>query len=410
MVVQLLDRVLLVAEVAIGLPILYLAVVSLAALLTTQRRVWAREVESAQDGRQAYPDFAVLVPAHDEELGLGELLESLARLAYPQERYTVYVVADNCTDRTAELARATGWVRVYERYDLDHKGKGFALSWIFQTLEAEHAGHDAYVVLDADTVVEPGFLAALARGLTEGAEALQANNNVLNVAASPSTALRWLALTLMNHVRPLGRNALGASATLTGDCVCLSRELVRRYPWRAFGVGEDYPYYLTLVQHGVRVRYVPDAVLRSQMPTTFARMRSQDIRWEAGELGQPTWRLALGLLRAGLRSRDLVRAEAVAELLTPPLSLLVFGSALALPASLVLQFSAGLLLALLLLCGLICYVASALYLGRPSRAVYRALLYAPGFIAWKLWVYVVLRRSKRHSREWVRTSRVASAK
>jgi len=402
MVVQLFDGVLLAAEVAIGLPILYLGVVSLAATLTTQRRAQARP--------QAYPDFAVLVPAHDEELRLGELLESLARLAYPQERYTVYVVADNCTDRTAEIARAMGWVRVYERHDTGHRGKGFALCWIFQTLEAEHASHDAYVVLDADTVVEPGFLAALACGLAEGSEALQANNNVLNAADSPSTALRWLALTLMNHVRPLGRNALGASATLTGDGMCLSCELVRRYPWRAFGVGEDYQYYLTLVQHGVRVRYVPGAILRSHMPTTFAQMRSQDIRWEAGELGQPTWRLALGLLRASLRSRDLARMEAAAELLTPPLSLLVIGSALALPASLALQFPAGLLLAVLLLGGLICYVASALYLGRPSRSIYRALLYAPGFIAWKLWVYLVLRRSKRYSREWVRTSRVASTK
>ena len=120
---------------------------------------------------------------------------------------------------------------------------------------------------------------------------------MLNVSESPSTALRLIALTLINHVRPLGRNGLGASSTLTGNGMCLSRALLMRYPWQAFSIAEDYQYYLTLVQHGERVRYVPEAIVRSQMPTTFAQMRTQDIRWESSERSQSTWRIALRLLR-----------------------------------------------------------------------------------------------------------------
>src|SRR5581483_2309005 len=136
------------------------------------------------------------------------------------------------------------------------------------------------------------------------------------------------------HVRPLGRNALGSSATLTGTGMCLSRALLERFPWRAHSIGEDYQYYLTLVEHGIRVWYVPDAVVRSEMPRTFAHMRTQDIRWEAITNGQSQWVSARRLILAGMRHRDWVRIEAVAELLTPPLSLSVCLSFLALGASL----------------------------------------------------------------------------
>ena len=104
---------------------------------------------------------------------LGNLLESLSELAYPKDQYTVYVVADNCTDNTAELARETGWVQVYERFDTK-RGKGYALNWLLQKLEENQLIHDAYVILDADSVVVPTFLQSMTRELAQGAQALQA--------------------------------------------------------------------------------------------------------------------------------------------------------------------------------------------------------------------------------------------
>jgi cellulose synthase/poly-beta-1,6-N-acetylglucosamine synthase-like glycosyltransferase len=403
-VLQIVRWLLLAAEVWIALPILYLCILSISAILTTKKRKTIDTTTSSSTSSTAH--FAILIPAHDEESILENLLKSLSELAYPKDRYTVYVVADNCTDQTAELVRATGWVHVYERFDATKRGKGYALSWLLQQLEENQLIHDAYVVLDADSVVVPGFLQSMNKELAQGARALQACNTVLNVSDSPSTALRLIALTLMNHVRPLGRNGIGASSTLTGNGMCLSRDLLVRYPWQAFAIAEDYQYYLTLVQHGERVHYVPEAVARSHMPTTFARMRTQDVRWESSELGQPTWRIALKLLNAGLQLRNLVCFEAIAELLTPPLSFLVCWCLLTLIASLVVWSLPSLLLSLLLLGGLVCYLGTALYLLNPPREVYTALCYAPGFIVWKLWVYFVLSRNKKHSNEWVRTSRM----
>src|SRR5258707_5085568 len=240
LVLQILRWFLLAAEVWIALPILYLCILSISAILTTKKRK-ARATTSSLT-ISSYANFAILIPAHNEEVILGNLLKSLSMLEYPKDRYTVYVVADNCTDRTTELAHEADSVRVYERFDQTKRGKGYALSWRLQQLEANQLIYDAYVVLDADSVVVPTFLQSMNKELAQGAQALQASNTVLNVSESPSTALRLIALTLMNHVRPLGRNGIGASSTLTGNGMCLSRSLLLRYPWRSFAIAEDYQY------------------------------------------------------------------------------------------------------------------------------------------------------------------------
>ncbi len=403
LVLQILRWFLLAAEVWIALPILYLCILSISAILTTKKRK-ARATTSSLT-ISSYANFAILIPAHNEEVILGNLLKSLSMLEYPKDRYTVYVVADNCTDRTTELAHEADSVRVYERFDQTKRGKGYALSWLLQQLEENQLIYDAYVVLDADSVVVPTFLQSMNKELAQGAQALQASNTVLNVSESPSTALRLIALTLMNHVRPLGRNGIGASSTLTGNGMCLSRSLLLRYPWRSFAIAEDYQYYLTLVQNGERVRYVPEAVALSQMPITFAQMRTQDVRWESVEPTQSNWRIALRMLTDGLRLRNFVCIEAVAELLVPPLSFLVSWCLLTIIISLLVSSLPELFFSFVLIGGLICYLGTALYLLHPPREVYKALFYAPGFIVWKLWVYFILSRSKKHTSEWVRTSR-----
>jgi cellulose synthase/poly-beta-1,6-N-acetylglucosamine synthase-like glycosyltransferase len=265
--------------------------------------------------------------------------------------------------------------------------------------------YDAYVILDADSIVDPAFLRVMNQGLAQGARALQACNDVLNVTDSPGTALRWLALALMNQVRTLGRNALGCSATLTGNGMCLSRALLERYPWQAFSLAEDYQYYLILAQNGEKVRYMPEAIVRSEMPVTFEQMRTQDIRWEAAQGGQSTREAAWKLLKTGLKHHDPVRLEAIAELLTPPLSYMVSLCFLVFVCSFALWSWSNLLVSALLLAGLFSYISTAFVLLHPPRKVLLAFLLAPRFMLWKLWVVLVLKRSKKYTAEWVRTSR-----
>jgi hypothetical protein len=400
---RILEWLLLAGEIVLLCPVLYLCIVSCSAILTRRKRTVQAERDVAKTTANA--TFAIFIPAHNEESILSTLLESLSRLSYPTESYQVYVIADNCTDATAELARQFDGVRACERFDQQKRGKGYALNWMWQQLADRHEAYDAYVVVDADSVVEPTFLRAMNKELQRGAVALQARNMVLNATASASAALRWVALALVNYVRPLGRSGLGGSATLSGNGMCLSHELLQHYPWQAFGLGEDYQYYLLLVEQGVRVTFVPEATVLSQMPLTFKQMRTQDVRWEAAEPGQPHWLTAWQLLRAGLRNRSLVRFDAAAELLTPSLSLLVAACLLSALAAWLFGTSMEMLLALILCAGTGFYVSTAFYLLRPPAAVYKALMHAPGFVLWKLWVILVLSKSRKYTKEWIRTAR-----
>ncbi len=401
---QIVSGLTLAGEIALLAPVAYLTVIALAA---TKRSRLSRRAPQAESRAEEHrlTRFAVIVPAHNEQDVIGLLLASLSRLIYPRSAYGIYVIADNCTDNTAAVVEQSGVGQALVRTDAERRGKGHALAWAFDRLQNQSPAYDAYIVIDADSVVDPNLLSAYHRALHSGAAAVQASNTVLNMADSPATVLRWLALTLINHVRPLGRNAVGANSTLTGNGMCLTQKLLQRQPWTAFGLSEDYQYYLTVTLAGERTVYAPEAIVKSVMPVSFTDMRSQDLRWESLGNGLSTRAWVARLWDAGLRTRDWRRLEAIAELLTPPLSQLIAGVALVVAMSLLLRESAQLMLASILVVGMMCYVGSAVWLLRPPLAVYRALIAAPGFVAWKLWVTLVARRKHSKTGAWIRTAR-----
>ena len=346
--------------------------------------------------------FAIVVPAHDEEAGIEETLASLRRLDYPADRYEVIVVADNCRDRTAALARAVG-ATVYERHDPERPGKGHALAWALERLLAERPEAEAVVVVDADCCVSPNLLAAMEVRLRDGASAVQANYVVANPGASWSSGLRFAAFALINTVRPLGKERLGLSCGLLGTGMGFSRALLDRQPWQAFSITEDRQYHLQLVEAGERVVFVPEASVSSPMPTSLRGAREQQLRWEGGR-----WRLAgewmPRLIRSGLRRGDPVRLHAALEPLVPPQSLLLAGIAPLAVLAVGLRSRAGLWLAAASLLGQTCYVVGGLLLVRAPAAAFRALALAPVLAIWKLGLYarVLLGRGPTG---WVRTDR-----
>jgi hypothetical protein len=395
---------LLAAQALLAVPVLYLAVISIAAIFSARRRRSERAQNLSAPGGQS--SFAVLVPAHDEERLLPVLMRSLSAVEYPEDRYTVCVVADNCTDRTAAVARTFG-ARVYERLDRERQSKGHALRWLLDQLEADGLVRDAYVVIDADSLVDRRFLEAMDRHLARGARALQGYYGVLNPDVSPSAGLRWWALSLMNHVRSLGRNALGCSAALHGNGMCFTRGLLQRHPWRAVGLAEDYAYYLALVRHGERVRYAPEAAVLAPMPETFGQLRVQDRRWESWPRGREAWRIADDLLATGVQDRDPARLEAALELVTPSLSLLVGWSVLSMAAALLLRWPPALAMGALLVAGLTVHLLSPFVLLPAPHGFYRACLHAPRIMVWKLWLSMVRIRATGTAREWGQSRRKA---
>jgi cellulose synthase/poly-beta-1,6-N-acetylglucosamine synthase-like glycosyltransferase len=347
--------------------------------------------------------FAVLVPAHNEELVIGRLLRSLASLDYAHDRFDVCVVADNCDDRTAEIARVLG-ARVYERFSADDRAKGFALRWLLLQLHDAQRVYDAYVVLDADTVVSADLLSRLDARLESGSQIVQVYYTVLNARASAIAGLRFAALAAVHYLRPLGRSALGLSCGLKGNGMCFAAPVLERFAWNWFSLTEDVEFHLALVRAGMRVDFAWETSVQADMPVTLAQARTQNARWEQGRL-QLVRSHVPRLLLDSLRQRSLLKLDAAIEQLLPPLSVSVALGALCLGLSLAVGAQLAAALAGFGLLAQLGYLAAGLAMVQAPLGAYVALSSAPVYVAWKLGLYTQALVSARAS-AWIRTARV----
>jgi cellulose synthase/poly-beta-1,6-N-acetylglucosamine synthase-like glycosyltransferase len=343
------------------------------------------------------------VPAHNEELVIGRLMLSLAGIDYARERFEVCVVADNCDDGTANLARSHG-ARVYERFTQDERSKGFALRWLLEQLRTEGKVFDAYVILDADTVVSPDFLRRLDARLESGSQVIQVYYSVLNARASAVAGLRFAALAALHYLRPLGRSALGLSCGLKGNGMCFAAPILDRFAWRWYTLAEDVEFHLALIREGVRVDFAWETSVLADMPVTLAQARSQNARWEQGRL-QLVRSHVPRLLADGIRERSFLKLDAAIEQLMPPLSVPVALGGACLLVSEALGSELAALLAAFSLLGHLAYLAAGLAMVGASWRAYVALSSAPVYIAWKVGLYAQALLTTRAS-AWIRTARV----
>jgi 1,2-diacylglycerol 3-beta-glucosyltransferase len=354
---------------------------------------------AAPDGEPL--DMVVLVPAHDEADGLAVTLRALAGQRYPPHRREVVVLADNCSDATANVARAGGatvWERVH-----DDRGKGQVLAWALDRLWRERPHVEAVAIVDADCLAAADLLAAFDGALRSGAAAAQARYDVANPEASPTSALRWAAFALKHRVRPRGRAALGLSSGLFGTGMAFRAQLLRAHPWRSFSIAEDIEYHLELARAGIRVTQVEDTGVVSRMPTTASTARRQQLRWESGNV-RLARRHALALARAGLRQRDGNLALAGLELLLLPHSLLAPANMLCLGAAATARSRPLGLIGAATAAAQIVYVLGGLRLIGAPRPVYRALASAPRFAVAKLAIFGRI-AGGRGTEVWLRTDR-----
>jgi len=351
--------------------------------------------------------FAVVIPAHNEELNIESVVKGMLEVDYPRDLFEVVVVADNCADDTARLARDAG-AAVIERRDPDRRGKGYALDYAFEILLERDPSFDAFVVLDADSLVARGFLAAMDAAMAAGAQAVQGHYDVLNPAENWRTALMYAALSAVHLLRPLGRSFLGLSVGLKGNGMCFARDVVARFGWNAYSVVEDMEYGFKLCLEGIPVRFAARAKVWAQMPTGSKEATTQRMRWEGGR-NEMCRQWFVRLLSCGIRRRSAACLDMAVDLAIPPLTLLVAIASLLGVASAALHLDGYVPLWIPLLwlssLGIIgVYVLTGLLLNRSPAGVYKALLFAPIFVVWKIWVYLQLRVGQGLD-QWVRTGR-----
>ena len=352
--------------------------------------------------------FRIVVPAHNEEAGIGSTVESLLAVDWPREKFEVVVVADNCVDATADVARAAGAI-VLERTNATLRGKGYALELAFDTI-LKDGDADAVVVVDADTIVSPNLLAAFATRIEQGALAMQAEYGVRNVHASWRTELMALALGMFHALRNNARERLGLSAGLRGNGMCFTRDCLERFPHKAYGLVEDVEHGLALGRGGVRIVAVVDAFVLGEMVSGGKASESQRRRWEDGR-AKLKREVLPDVVRDGLRTRSLLLLDLAIDLLIPPLSsigLLVVGVIVVdvvragvamwlgygIDALAIAALSPAVLLSL--------YVLRGMQLSGLGWGAFVVVAKAPAYVAWKVWLKL---KDTPKTDGWVRTAR-----
>ena len=265
------------------------------------------------------PAIAVLVPAHDEESGIARTLGDVRTQLAAGD--TLLVVADNCSDRTAAVARAAG-AEVAERRDGTRRGKGYALDFGMQCLSA--APPEVVIIVDADCRLAPGAIDELARAAAATNRPVQAL--YLMTAPEPSTAnlkIAQFAWRVKNWVRPLGLGALNLPCQLMGTGMAFTWPVLRSARLASGHIVEDLKLGIDLALAGYPPLFCPSAIVTSEFPSSIAGTRRQRERWEHGHLS-----MSLGmvprLIAAALRRLDRALLALALDLAVPPLALLGF--------------------------------------------------------------------------------------
>ena len=227
--------------------------------------------------------FMAIVPAHNEEMVVSNLIESLKNQTYDKNLYDIYVIADNCTDNTAEVARKAGAI-VFERFDPAHKTKGYALQWFLKQKIEENADYDAFFVFDADNIVDKDFIVNMNKKLCQGEDVVQGYRDIKNPTDNWITAGYALFYWTMHRLYHLARYNVGLSTLLNGTGFMVRFDVVKPNGWQTETLTEDIEFSLKRIIQGKKLGWATDAIVYDEQPTSFKQSWSQRSRWTVGHM------------------------------------------------------------------------------------------------------------------------------
>ena len=228
--------------------------------------------------------FAAIIAARNEEKVISQLIESLRWQKYPRELLDIFVVADNCTDRTAQVARELG-AFVYERQNRQQVGKGYALDFLFGKIFEEHgdAGYEAFMVFDADNIADENYVAEMNKVFDQGYNAVTSYRNSKNFGDN------WLSagysLYFLKETKYLNnpRMTLHTSCAISGTGFLVSAQLIKRMGgWKYFTLTEDLEFTFDRIAEGDVIGYAENAIIYDEQPTRIGQSITQRSRWIKG--------------------------------------------------------------------------------------------------------------------------------
>ncbi|WP_027308063.1 glycosyltransferase family 2 protein [Caloramator sp. ALD01] len=276
-----------------------------------------------EDNNEVEPQksFALIVAAHNEEMVIAQIVESLKNLDYPKELYDIFVIADNCTDNTAKIAREHG-AQVFERFDSNKRGKGYALEWMFNNIFEMDKKYDAVVVFDADNLASRNFLKEMNKKLVAGYKVVQGYIDSKNPNDSWITHSYSIAFWSANRLFQAARWKLGLSNQIGGTGFCVDTELLKRFGWGATCLTEDLEFTCKLVLNGYKVGWAHTAVIYDEKPLTLKQSWNQRKRWMQGFADVAT-RYFTKLMKKAIKDKDFVAFDCALYTVQPFIILLL---------------------------------------------------------------------------------------
>ena len=291
--------------------------------------------------------YAVLISARNEEPVITQLLESIRDQDYPAELVTTFVVADNCTDATAQRAREAG-AEVYERFDRWLVGKGYALHYLLGQIRRRYGDEyfDAYLVFDADNLLRPDYIRRMNEAFRDGYQIITSYRNAKNYGDNWLSAGYGLWFLRDAAFLNVPRARLGVSAVVAGTGFLFSREIMRKNNgWPFHSLSEDTEFTVHSVLSGERIGYCGEAEFYDEQPTRFSQSWRQRMRWVRGNAGILC--REGGHLAASLGGKNWLSCLDLLLSIAPAIVLTVMGAVAGAAASILELISGGTILPLL---------------------------------------------------------------
>lgn len=262
--------------------------------------------------------FALVVAAHNEEAVIGPLVDNLLNLDYPKELYDVFVVADNCTDKTALIAKNAGAL-VHQRFNNEKRGKGYALEWMFHRLFKLERHYDAVIIFDADNLVNETFLVEMNSKLCQGHQIVQCYLDSKNPYDTWVTNTFSITFWLSNRLLQLARYNTGfLNNVLGGTGMCISTKVLKDLGWGATSLTEDLEFTMKALISGIKTTWAHDAIVYDEKPLTFIQAWNQRKRWAQGQV-DVAGRYFFPLIYKAFKERKLMYFDAAVHLFQPAL-------------------------------------------------------------------------------------------
>jgi cellulose synthase/poly-beta-1,6-N-acetylglucosamine synthase-like glycosyltransferase len=276
---------------------------------------WIKPKESKEEKSLPKKRFALLIAAHNEELVIAHIIDSLKMQNYPKNLYDIFVIADNCNDKTAEIAHKHGAI-VFSRVNALDRGKGYALEWMFSKIFTLRKKYDVISVFDADNLVSSNFLYEMNNQLCKGHKVVQGYIDSKNPFDSWITCSYSIAFWLANRIFQIPRYYLGLSCGLCGTGFCIDVEVLKKIGWGATCLTEDLEFTMKLALNGLKVSWAHEAVVYDEKPLTLKQSWSQRKRWMQGHADCAA-RFLLPLFRKAFKDKDLVSFDCAVYLFQP---------------------------------------------------------------------------------------------